>query len=244
MGSMKRRHIRHRGKPCSIAPVLIGGAILALSAIACGGEGGGGATASPTDSPAPTAQVTATAAPTASPTSTPSPTPTQTPVPTPSPTPTPTPAPDGSSRAKAVAAGGTLIRPDGYEIRVLESNWDAWPLVLAENQFNDPPAEGNRMVLVRVRVSVGVEALDDDEDTIMVRDSDFSLVGSNNEVYTPFFNYCGVIPDELRGELFPPAGAEGNVCFEVPADETDFILIHEPFLEFFADRWYLELGSP
>ena len=36
-------------------------------------------------------------------------------------------------------AGGTLLTDDGLGITVMSVDADAWPEVLAENMFNDPP---------------------------------------------------------------------------------------------------------
>jgi len=133
---------------------------------------------------------------------------------------TPTPA-AGRSRSNPIPMGETAVAPPGWEITVLDVNGDAWSAVQAENMFNDPPEEGYRMVMVTVRVT-NVQG-GDETDTIS--SYDFNMVGSRNEVYGDMEHYCGVIPNELGAELFPGGTTEGNVCTQIPADETNLLLI-------------------
>jgi hypothetical protein len=108
---------------------------------------------------------------------------------------------------------------------VLDFNPDAWPVVLAENQFNDPPAPGNRMVMVRV----GVTNVQADDEPAWISSSEFYFVGSYNVLRSTYGqeSRCGVIPDELGEELFRGGYADGNVCFEIPVDETALRLLYE-----------------
>ena len=87
-----------------------------------------------------------------------------------------------------VEAGGVLSGSNGTEIVVTNITADAWGLVRAENQFNDPPGEGNRFYLVAVEVA-NVSG----DDSINVSESDFKLIGENRTVYTTFDDSCGVI---------------------------------------------------
>lgn len=146
----------------------------------------------------------------------------------------------GTSRAEALPLGGSTLTPSGLEVRVLDVDNDAWPVVEAENSFNDPPKAGKRMVLITVEVT----NRSSQDETISASVGDFSLTGSNNAVYDPYDedSACGVIPDELRGELFPDGAASGTVCFQIPEDETGLILIVDPFFSFDqSDRRYLAL---
>jgi len=135
---------------------------------------------------------------------------------------TPTPV-AGRSRSNPIPLGDTGVVPPGWEITVLDVNGDAWPVVLAENQFNDPPEEGYRMVLITVRAT----NVQTGEETDRVSEGDFALVGSRNQVYQTFERSCGVTPNELSGELFPGGTVEGTVCFQAGVDESNLILIGE-----------------
>lgn len=112
---------------------------------------------------------------------------------------------------------------DGTDIVVTGINSDAWAVVQRENRFNDPPAPGKRFYIVRVEVTnvAGSDALN-------VTDADFELIGDDRVVYQTFRHSCGVIPDKLRGQIYPGGTIQGNLCFEVGADEGGFVLIHSP----------------
>lgn len=184
------------------------------------------------DTSAPEEEATPTATPTGMPTKTPKPSPSpagaQTPKPTASPAATLTPTPQataagpaGQSRGDPIPLGQTLEVPPGWEVTVIGVNPDAWPVVQAENMFNDPPEEGYRMVLITVRVT-NVQAGDEPD---IIGEGDFELVGSRGQVYKAYERSCGVTPNQLSAELFPGGTADGTVCFQAGTDETDLVLI-------------------
>ena len=131
-------------------------------------------------------------------------------------------------------AGSTMPGPDGTDITVTNVMNDAWQVVHAENEFNDPPGPGNRLYMVRVQVRniSGAGA-------IGVSDADFELVGTRRAVYKTYLNGCGVIPGRLEGEIFSGGTAEGNACFTVGAEESDMVLIYNP--GFSGNKRYLAL---
>ena len=133
----------------------------------------------------------------------------------------------GTSLDNPVTAGGVLSGSDGTEIVVTSITADAWDIVRAENQFNDPPAEGNLFYLIVVEVA-NVSG----SGSIKVSESDFKLIGNNRAVYTPFDDDCGVIPDPLDGELFVGGRTSGNICFQISQGEGGMALIHEPLFSF------------
>ena len=205
----------------------------------------------PTAAARPTAHVpAATSAPIAtprelSPTATPAsvrrPTPTPsarpTPTPTPVPTTTPTPIPDtdmGTTLEYPYPAGSTMQSTDGTETVVTGINNDAWQVVQRENQFNDPPEPGNRFYMVTVEV-VNVAGAS----PLNVSTIDFELIGDDRVVYKTFQHSCGVVPDELWGEVYQGGSVQGNLCFEVGADEGGFVLIHSP--GFLGERRFLSI---
>jgi len=146
----------------------------------------------------------------------------------------------GSSRGNPATLGTSVRTPDDREVRVASVDLDAWPIVEAESQFNDPPATGKRMALVTVSVTYSGTG----DETVFVSSNEFSLTGSRSVVYNSFDDgvYCGSIPSELNGELFSGGTLEGNVCFQYPEDEMNLILIVEPAFSFeSSDRRYLAL---
>ena len=134
------------------------------------------------------------------------------------------PIPPGYSLDDPLAVGETLTGSDGTEIRVLGTIEDARQQIAEENMFNDPPEEGNRFYMIRIEVAYPSS----NSDSINVSAFDFKLIGDNRLIYAPFDQTCGLIPDELDGEIFGGGRIEGNICFEIPEDEGGLILIHEP----------------
>jgi len=153
--------------------------------------------------------------------------------------PTPTPS-VGLSRNNPVPRGQSLVVPEGWEITVTGFDPDATEEVLAENQFNDPPAPGKKFFMVRVRMK-NVAANDPDDP-----DAGFALrmVGSENLVYTTFGQSCGVIPDDIDNqpsEVFRGGSVEGNVCYEVGQNESNFVILTNFFLSDDSNRRYFEV---
>ena len=150
--------------------------------------------------------------------------------------------PHPASRQSPVPWGQSWPTPDGLVIRVVGVDLDAWPRVLAENQFNDPPAEGMRMVMV----SVEVTNQDGDAETPRkIDDSDYRVVGDRGVIYSSFdsITRCGVIPDELDWELFPAATVTGNVCVMLPQDEGELRLIYKPGSDWGEEVVYFDLAE-
>ena len=108
-----------------------------------------------------------------------------------------------------------------YEIEVLDVDRDAAEELQEFDQFNPDPEPGNRFVIVRVAV----------------RFTDANGVG--NPAAIPFFvsdgtsewqdveSTCGVLPDAITATGLIEQGEEatGNVCFTVPEDAVDGLLL-------------------
>ena len=147
--------------------------------------------------------------------------------------------PAGMTLDNPVPVGGALSGTDGTETRVTDIVPDAWPLLQAENFLNDPPDAGNIFYMVAVEFSY----LSGNE-TLVVSNLTFSLIGDGRVVYDPWDDSCGafpVIPNALEGELFPGGKTQGNICFEVAQSETGFILIYQPNVLERASRRFLRL---
>ena len=96
-------------------------------------------------------------------------------------------------------------------------------------------------MIVRVRVqNIGGSTTEETG----IAESDFKFVGSLAVLYSPFEQSCGVIPDELDAKLFQGGVAEGNVCFQIPVEDSDLVLIYDPLFSFDpSERRWLSLGS-
>ena len=73
--------------------------------------------------------------------------------------------------------------------------------------------------------------------------SGFELIGYNPRVYETFLHSCGVIPYETYRAIYSGGKyIQRNVCFKVDADESGFVLIHNP--AFSGDGRFLRIEWP
>ena len=98
---------------------------------------------------------------------------------------------------------------------------DAQPFI--DQNFPDnpspPPDYRYYMVALRIFNLTGAESVN-------VSHTHFHLVGSSRSDYNPVIHSCGSIPDQLEGEISKGGQLEGKVCFQVPVDEDDLVLIY------------------
>ena len=131
---------------------------------------------------------------------------------------------------RVVIAGVPMRMPDGssgLRVDILEVNRDAWPILQAENQFNDEPEIGMQMILITMRVSnLGIAG----REQVRIGESQFSLTGSLREVYKPFQLKvsCGVTPNEIGGRIGTDESLTGNLCMQVPTYDSHLTLIYDP----------------
>lgn len=165
--------------------------------------------------------------------------PTPTPVPPARPTPTPRSvptAPTGSTINDPIASNGSLVSPHGMLLTTIAFTApDAWPYVLASNQFNDPPDSSWRHFII------GVVVTNTGDRVIEVDEFHYKLVGDQRVVYDQFDNGCGVLDEELDVELFPDGSKGGLLCFHVPRGEDGWILIYEQAFLFNAKKRFLKV---
>lgn len=134
------------------------------------------------------------------------------------PDPTETAEPD-EDPTTAAAEQGTRENPHPIGAEVFNDDWtvvlgephEAWDVISAENQFNDPPEEGFEHYLVPMTATYT-----GDETGQAGWDLTVEFVGSDGVTYDDCWE---VIPDPIRdvGELYDGGVAEGNVCLTVPA---------------------------
>jgi hypothetical protein len=166
--------------------------------------------------------------------------PTPTAVPTDTPTPTPTPLP-GETAGNPLPLGVAKRGFDGWEVFVARADFDAVQEVLARNPLNEPPADGNTFVIVRLSATNREAQPDAGSDTTEFSPgSTFQLVGDGENYYSFDNEGCGVIPD---GFVFldnpqPRGGTvEGNICFHVPITfSTAAVLFDDASNTYFALR--------
>lgn len=137
--------------------------------------------------------------------------------PTPEPTtPEPPPAPEVGSRDNPGNPDTDVATfAEAWEVEIGRFDADARPEIQAENQFNDPPAEGNTFIMLPVKATY----IGPDSGTAWL-DLDFAFVTADGR---SFDQHYAVIPNDLSdvAELYNGGVGEGNVVFEVPADALE-----------------------
>ncbi|MGW4482054.1 DUF2510 domain-containing protein [Rhodococcus triatomae] len=112
---------------------------------------------------------------------------------------------------------GDLISIPQWDVTIHSTSLDAADAVLAENQFNDPPAPGRQFVMADVTATyTGTDT------GLAWVELDFHVLGSQNNVFgTAQDDYCGVVPNALQdsGEQYPGGTVRGNVCVSVASDQ-------------------------
>ena len=125
---------------------------------------------------------------------------------------------------------GTSRTIGDWEVSVVSVDLDAADAVAAENQFNDPPAEGHAFVIVGVSAKyVGKES------GTFWTDVGGKILGADGNTFS---DRCGVIPEDLtdEGETFGGATVTGNLCYSADAAQLEgALLIFEESLSFDDD---------
>jgi hemolysin type calcium-binding protein len=144
----------------------------------------------------------------------------------PAPPPPPLP-PLGSTPARAYPFGTEVTLAGDWKVRVVSTIPDATALVLAENQFNDPPAPGKQFFIVRVQATYVGTGADSFDGTFRLR-----AVGPSAVSYNAFDDTCGVIPEEISdSDVFPGGTIEGNVCWQVQSpDAASLVMYDDPLV--------------
>jgi len=124
-------------------------------------------------------------------------------------------APEAGTRNNPFPVGTPLetTRGIGIVVQSVDLNGDA--AIAGANRFNDPPAPGNRFVLVNVKVTNN-----SDEPIVPWVSIDVEAIGSAKQVRG---SCSAVTPDALFNapEIYPGGETSGNVCVEVPIAEID-----------------------
>ena len=120
------------------------------------------------------------------------------------------------------AALGSAGLTGQYMITVTGVNADATDYLVEADSFNQPPADGNRFVLV----SVSLTFLGDGIANSGVELS-YDAIGQSGTEYSTAADSCGIVPnnEHSNGNLFTGAVANYNVCWEVSADDADSLML-------------------
>ena len=148
----------------------------------------------------------------------------------------------GSSRDNPVPIGQS-VEIDGWDVKVVDTIPNATEAVLAENQFNDQPAEGRQFFIATIEATFTGNNVDKDSGQFWL-DVTNNVVDDNNVTYSSMDDYCGVIPDALEdtNEVFVGGTVTGNVCWPVATDQVDsLVMFVEPTFSFRQERTWISL---
>jgi hypothetical protein len=151
---------------------------------------------------------------------------------------TPTPRPraedeDGptGSRENPVPLGTEAEVGDNWVVAVEDYTPFADDLVIAENEFQEPPAEGNQCALVSISITFVGEGSGNPFEL------SFQTVGDEAVSYQVFGGNCLIIPDALPlAEVFEGGVLTGNIAFEIASTDADsLVLFVEDYTDFSGD---------
>ena len=153
------------------------------------------------------------------------------------------------TRANPVPVGLKALAPDGVAITVLSANLDATQASAASDGYGYvPPEEGSKSVAVRVRIEDVTGGAYYEDSFRRVSVEDFGIVASSGLIIPgqPHLG-CGYNPDRLVDfELFKGGWVEGDMCFEIPAEENRLTLYYESetstYGELTAGIWDVSTG--
>jgi len=138
----------------------------------------------------------------------------------PTPVPPETDGPAGT-RGNPYPIGGTITIGE-WDIKVTDVAEDATTEVLAENSFNEEPADGRQFFMVGIEATYNGEASD-----FLFASTSLSTVGPLAVAYTGE-DTCGVVPGEIEvfSEVFPGGTVAGNLCWSVRNEDADGLVLY------------------
>jgi hypothetical protein len=149
-------------------------------------------------------------------------------------------APQLGTRNNPVPFGKPFLTKQGLEITAtdIHNGGSAWSIIQEANMFNDEPDPDMKYVIVTFKV----RNVSSPKEYVYVSDADFDLVGSSNLLFHTF-DKSAVLEDEgplsaFRETLYHGGSHTASTHFYVPQNETDMLLIWDPFL---SDKIYFAL---
>lgn len=134
---------------------------------------------------------------------------------------------------------GEVAQVGDWAVRVTSVSPDAAAVVLDENEFNEPAADGEVFFLVSLEATYTGS-----ESSTFWFDNSLKVVGESGVAYESFDAYCGLIPDSFneQGEAFSGGTVTGNECWRISAsDANSLVLILEGSFAFDNERHFLSL---
>lgn len=141
----------------------------------------------------------------------------------------------GLTRNAPASVNDTLVmNPITFTIDEVVRGADAAQMVKDANQFNDPPAEGNEYVCLRLTVKYLGDDNPDSVYSTILANSEFRLMGSQNVLYDvpsvveprPQFS------DMESNSVYAGGVISGWIVREVPVGEAELLLQYQPQFDF------------
>lgn len=145
----------------------------------------------------------------------------------------PTMPPIGTSRNNP-APVGSEVSSEGMSFLVLSSTRPATDIVMEGNMFNTEPEEGQEYIFVELQVT----CLKPSDQQCNFYLTNFTLVGSSGIGRDSKLFLSGVDGLLETSDFYGGASISGQIAFIVDQNETDLILVHDPFL---GDVFYLAI---
>jgi len=117
---------------------------------------------------------------------------------------------------------GDTISVGEWDITVTDVAEDATADVLAENSFNEVPADGRQFFMVGIEATYNGAASD-----FLFASTSLSTVGPLAVAYTGE-DTCGVVPGEIEvfSEVFPGGTVAGKLCWSVRSEDADGLVLY------------------
>ena len=137
---------------------------------------------------------------------------------------------------------GAPVMVGDWSIRVSRVQFDADSLILATNQFNDPPPEGYQFVMALIEATyLGPETGD------LMWDASFKVVGLSNRAFDQYDPGCGVVPRDMSyvPEAYPGGRVTANACWAVPrSDIRSLVMFTDTTVGLNQGRQFFALSEP
>ncbi len=122
---------------------------------------------------------------------------------------------------------GAVVKMDGFTVRVVSVDPDAWPRIRSGDPSNSPPQAGAAYVLVTIRATNH-----GDSPGIPFVNGLLQASGRSRVTYNPLADGCGTIPSDVADidAVSPGASVIEHACWEVEqADVPSLLMYYESY---------------
>lgn len=141
--------------------------------------------------------------------------------------------PVGTSRSNPAPAGSEVVTDD-MAFEVLGFTRPATDIVMSGNQFNTAPEGGQEYIFVNLQVTCQKSS----DEQCNFSTFSISLLGSSGVKRDAELFVAGVDGLLEGGDFYGGATLSGNIPFIIDTDESDLLIVYEPFL---GDTFYLAI---